>query len=203
MRKMYLTAALVAVLGIILTGCASAPTQEIEATKTALSAVQTDDVKEYAPESLLAAEEEMNRALAELQTQEAKSAFSRDFKQVSEMLISTKSLAEKALADAEAAKAKAKADAEVLIAELPFIIEEAKTALAKAPRGKGTKADLEAMQNDLNLAEESRLQAVDAVAQQNYKDALVKANSAKEKASMVTSQIQAALDKTAAGRARN
>jgi multidrug efflux pump subunit AcrB len=195
MKKNLLMFSLVLFCGLIFAGCSSAPTEEINATKAAVSAAQTDDVRDYAPESMAAAEDQMNKALAEVQTQDGKSMFSRNYKQASEMLKSAKDMAEKAQADAQANKTKSKAEAETAIAELPQLIEEARSALAKAPKGKDTKADIEAMQNDLKVAEESQNEAGQAMSQEKYKDALAKAASAKEKASSIIEQVKQAQEK--------
>jgi hypothetical protein len=195
MRKVLSIIFVALFCGLIFAGCSSAPTEEINATKAAMSSMQTDDVRDYAPESMKAAEDEMSKALAEVQTQDGKFMLSRSYKQASEMLKSAKDLAEKATAEAEANKAKSKVEAETAVAELPQLIEEAKTALAKAPKGKDTKADLEAMQNDLKIAEESQSEASQAISQEKYKDALAKAASAKEKASAIIEQVKQAQEK--------
>jgi len=180
---------------LLFAGCASAPTAEIDATKAALAAVRTDDVQNYAPESLKAAEDELSKALAEVQSQDGKFALSRDYKQASAMLKSAKDLAEKARNEAQANKIKAKADADAVLTALPQIVDEAKKALAKAPKGKDTRADLEAMQNDLKTAEETVAEANQAMSQERYKDALIKGNSARQKASAVIEQVKQAQEK--------
>jgi hypothetical protein len=195
MKKTILAFSMVIGFSLLMAGCASAPTEEINATKAAVAAAQTDDVRTYAPESLKAAEDSMSKALAEVQTQDGKFGLSRDYKPASTMLKSAKDLAEKAKSDAQANKAKAKSDAESALAALPQMIEEAKKTLAKAPKGKDTKADLEAMQNDLKLAEESMNEAKASMSGEKYMDALTKANSAKEKASTVIIQVRAAQEK--------
>ncbi len=195
MKDKILALSLILGLSLFIAGCGSAPTAEINAAKTAVASDQTDDVRTYAPDSLKAAEDELNKALAEVQTQDGKFALSRDYKQASTMLKSAQSLAEKAKNDAQAAKAKAKSDAEATIAALPQTIDEAKKALAKAPKGKDTKADLEAMQNDLKVAEESLAEANTAMAQAKYAEALAKADSAKTKATEIIDQVTKAQQK--------
>ena len=180
---------------IILSGCSSAPKEEITATTDALKSIETADVNTYAPESLKAAQDEMNKALAEVKMQEEKFALTRDYKESVAMLKSTKELVEKAQSEAQANKAKAKADAETAIAELPLLLQEASELLAKAPKGKDTKADLEAMQNDLKLAEESAVEANTAMTAEKYIDALVKANTVKEKTSFIIEQVKSARQK--------
>ena len=195
MKNVLLAISLILGFGLVLAGCASAPTEEINATKAAIASIQTGDVKTYAPESLKAAEDGLNKALAAIQAQDGKFAMTRDYKQASAMLKSAKELVEKAKGDAQLAMTKAKADAEAAIAALPQMIEEAKKALAKAPKGKDTKADLEAMQNDLKLAEEALNEASTALSQSKYNDALAKADSAKSMASSIIDQIKKAQEK--------
>jgi len=186
---------LIVCFGLMFSGCGSAPTADISATKKALTAVQTDDVRADAPESLKAAEDELSKALAAVQAEDGKFFLSRDYGKASETLKSAKSLADKARADAETNRVNVKADAEAALAELPPLIDEAKRTLAKAPRGKDTRADLEAMQGDLKLAEEALNEANQAMTQAKYMDALTKANSAKEKASAVVEQVNKAMAK--------
>jgi len=175
--------------------CASAPTEEITATRTAVTAAQTDDVRTYAPESLQAAEDMLSKAMAEVQTQDGKFALSRDYKAASDLLKQAKDLAAKAESDAQANKAKAKADAETIIAGLTQLFADAKKALATAPRGKDTKAELEAMQNDLKAAEEASVAATQAMTGEKFNDALAQAKAAKDKADLIIQQVQAAKEK--------
>ena len=195
MKRTLLALSLVLGLTFLFAGCSSAPTVEIDAAKAAIKNAQTEETRAYAPESLKAAEDGLSKALAEVQTQDSKFSLSRDYKQASALLKSAKNLAEKAKDDALAGKAKAKADAEATIAALPQVLEDAKKALAKAPRGKDTKADLEAMQNDLKLAQEELSGANTAMAEAKYSDALAKASSAKTKASAIIDQVKKAQEK--------
>jgi hypothetical protein len=175
--------------------CASAPKEEIAATQAAITAAQTDDVRTYAPDSLKDAEGTMAKATAEVQIQDNKFALSRDYKTASELLKEAKDKAAKATTDAQANKAKTKADAEAVIATLTPLLEDAKKALATAPKGKDTKADIEAMQSDLKSAEEAEAAATQAMSQEKYMDALGNANTAKAKASGVIDQVKAAKEK--------
>jgi hypothetical protein len=173
-------------------GCASAPTAEINATKAAVTAAQTDDIRTYAPDSLKTAEDTLAKATEEVQTQDGKSSFSRDYKAASEFLKQAKDAAAKAQTDAQANKAKTKADAETLIAGLATQLADAKKALATAPKGKDTKAELEALQNDLKSADEAAAAASAAISQEKFMDALGQAKAAQAKADGVIEQVAAA-----------
>lgn len=196
MKKVTMRLSLIAVLSVTASlfffACASAPKEEIAATQAAIQTAQTDDVRTYAEESLKDATDTMAKATAEVQTQDDKFALSRDYKAASDLLKQAKEKAAKAVTDAQANKAKAKSDAEALIASLTPMLADAKKALATAPRGKDTKAELEALQSDLKTAEEATAAASQAMSQEKFKDALAQAETAKTKASGVIDQVSAA-----------
>jgi hypothetical protein len=198
--RLLLVLAFSVVASLLFFACASAPKEEIAATQTAIQTAQTDDVRTYAEESLKDATDTMAKATAEVQTQDEKFALSRDYKAASDLLKQAKEKAAKAVTDAQANKAKAKADGEALITSLTPLLADAKKALATAPRGKDTKAELEAMQSDLKGAEEALTAATQAMSQEKYKDALGQANTAKTKAGGIIEQVNAAKAKLRGGK---
>jgi hypothetical protein len=82
-----------------------------------------------------------------------------------------------------------------LQSEAKAAIDEAKALLAKAPKGKGTAKDIEAMKAELTGAETAFAEIQTALDAQDYIGAADKAKSIKEKAAAVTSQVQAAIEK--------
>ncbi len=190
--KLVWMAALTLAGALLFSACASAPKEEIASTRDAVKAAQTEDVQAYAPEQARDAEDTLNKALAEVQTQDNKFALSRDYKGASDLLKQAKEKAAKAQEEAVAKKAKAKTDAEAAVAALTPLLEDAKKALATAPKGKDTRADLEAMQSDLKSAEEAAAEAAQSNVQGKYLDAIAKADSAKTKASAIVEQVNQA-----------
>ena len=182
-------------LSLLAIGCKSASTEEIKATTEALKSIQNDDVVTYAPQSLKAAEDALSTALAEVQTQDQKFTLLRDYKKSTDLLKSAKDLSQKAENEAQVNKAKAKADAEATLATLPTMIIDAAQSLENAPKGKDTKADLEAMQVDLKLAQDAAMEAHDAISSEHYLEAIAKANTAKEKATGIIEQVKTAQQK--------
>jgi hypothetical protein len=200
--KAGLTAGLILATVLLFSACSSAPKEEIAATQAAVTAAQTDEIRSYAPDTLKAAQDTLAKAMAEVQTQDGKFMLSRDYKSASALLKQAKDEAAKAATDAQANKAKTKADAEAAIAALTPQLEEATKALATAPKGKDTKAELEAMQSDLKSAEEARTAATQAMSSEKYLDALAQANAAKTKAATIIDQVNAAKEKIKGRRAR-
>ena len=130
-----------------LTACAKAPTEEVNATKAAIDSAVADGAQQYTPEDYKMVADQLAAANAEIKVQEEK--FFKNFDKAKQMLA-------KAKADAEALKGKVAQRKEELkqaaiktLAESNAALVEAKALLAKAPKGKGSKAEIEAMQTDL------------------------------------------------------
>jgi len=79
--------------------------------------------------------------------------------------------------------------------EAQAAIDEAKALLEKAPKGKGSKADIEAMKADLAGIEVSYAEVQAAIDAEDYFGAKDKAAVVKEKAAGISQQVQAAIDK--------
>jgi hypothetical protein len=77
------------------------------------------------------------------------------------------------------------------------LINDTKTALETAPRGKGTSQDLAALQTDLQAAEATLGEAQSAMAANRYKEASAKAAAARSSAE----SVKMAIDQAAAARA--
>ena len=119
----------------------------------------------------------------------------------------------KSYAKAKELLAQAKADAEELKVNLPMkkedsknnalaaqeaaktALADAKAMLAKAPKGKGSRADIEAMRADLNGLEETLTEVQTAIDSEDYASANQTANSIMDKANEVSGQITSAIEK--------
>ena len=102
-------------------------------------------------------------------------------------------LAVQASAAAVSGKEQMKAEAATLIAGVRGSVDAAKQALAKAPKGKGSAADLEAMNADVAGVEASIGEMDAAMAAGNYKDAKVKAEAAKATLDRIVADVAAAI----------
>jgi len=168
MRKMMAVLPLVFVL-LLVAGCAKPPQEAINAATAAIDAAKQAGAADYAADSLRAVEDAKAALDAELKAQEDKFALFRSYKKTDELVADLKAKADKAAADAKAA-------------------------LEKAPKGKGTAADLEAMKADLTAAESSIGEANAAMGKEDFKGAKAKADAATTSIQNVSSQIQAAIE---------
>ena len=193
MRRIFTFALLGFVL--LLSACASKPEQELADAQKALEAARTAEADVYSADAYQASAEALKSAEAEIAAQEQNSAMSRNFDKAKELLAQAKTQADSAASTAAANKDRVKGEAETAQTEAQAAIDAVKTALSKAPKGKGTKADLEALTADLTAAEGSLMEAQTALAGGKYMDALNQFRAVKEKADAVAADIAQATQK--------
>ncbi|TLN23770.1 hypothetical protein FDZ71_02475 [bacterium] len=111
------------------------------------------------------------------------------------MLVKVKADAEAIKGVIPARKEAAKKAAIEAEAAAKAALEEAKALLAKAPKGKGTRADIEAFAADLKGVEDAMPGVATKIAGEDYFGATDDANNLKGKATAVSAQIQAAIEK--------
>lgn len=181
---------LVLALSVTLVACATPPTADIDAAKTAISGADAAGAAEYAADSLKAAQDAQAALDAELKAQEAK--WFKSFDKAKELAAAAKAAGEKATADAAAGKEKAKNEATQGIEAAKAALKEAQELLDKAPKGKGTAADLAAMKTDLETAGTTIADAEAALGAVKYLDAKAKAESALKAATTVKEAVEAA-----------
>jgi hypothetical protein len=185
------------ILGIfvigLFTSCAKQPTEAIDAAKAAIDAASSAGANVYAADELKKLNDDMQVAMDEVNTQSKK--FFKKFGTAKEMLT-------KVQADADALKATIPAKIEAAKnaalqaqTEARAALDEAKALLDKAPMGKGTKADIMAMKADLAGLETSYAEIQTAIDGADYFGASAKAATIKEKATVISDQVKAAIEK--------
>jgi colicin import membrane protein len=180
-------------VALLSAACAKEPADAVSAWKASLEAAKTAGAADYAPAALATAETAGAALDAELKAQSEKFALTRSYAKAAELAGAAQAAADKAAAEAVTGKEQMKAEATTLIAGVRGSLDAAKQALAKAPKGKGSAADLEAMSTDV-AGVESSLQAMDAaMAAGNFKDAKVKAEAAKQTLDKIVADVQAAI----------
>jgi len=199
MKRMILGLTAVVGVALLTAACAKEPTEAVTAAKAALDAAQAAGAADYAPASLGEAETAAQALQAELKAQADAFALTRSYKKAEELAADAKAKAEKAASDAAAGKEAAKAEATTLIANVKTTAEAVKQLLDKAPKGKGSAADIEAMKADLAGIEASVADMDTAFEGGAYKDAKVKAEAAMQGLDKIKSDIEAAMAAKKAG----
>ncbi len=185
------------ILGIfvvsLFSSCAKQPTEAIDAAKAAVEAASKEGADVYAADELKMLKDDLQAAMDEVNTQDKK--FFKSFGTSKEMLAKVQADADALKATIPARKEAAKAAAETALTEAKAAWEEAKTLLEKAPRGKGTKADIEAMKADLAGLETAAGEAMSSFEAGDYFAAKDKAVVIKEKSMAISDEIKAAMEK--------
>jgi len=196
MSKKYflLTLGLVVVLSLI-TGCAKAPQQAIDAAKTALESAKIAEADRYLPDQYNAAKDTLDAALVEIETQNSKFALKRNYDHAQQLLTSVVNLAGKAAAEVAIKKEEVKNEVAQMVTNLTTGIEETKVLLKKAPRGKEGREVLDQMSVELTTLENSINEVNSLNEAGNYIDAKDKAAAIATKVNSIKEELQNAIAK--------
>ena len=177
----------------LLAGCGKQPTEEINAAKASIDAVVAEGAQKFAAEGAKQLNDGMQAAQDEIKVQDGKTF--KDYAKAKELLAKVKADAEALKAGLAAKKEEAKKNALAAQEAAQASVIEAKALLAKAPEGKGSKADLEAFKADLKGIEDSLTEVKSANDSEDYSAAIEKSNAIKDKAAAISAQIQTAMEK--------
>ena len=178
---------LAAVALVLCCACAAKPPQEkIDAAKKAMDEVKNAGAEQYAPEAY--------KALADKNAAMEAALNEKKYEEVAKLADEIKAGSANVVTEAAKGKDKVKADAQAAIDAANTSITTAEEALAKAPTGKGSAADLEAMKGDVEAAKADVPKAKAAWDAGNYAEATTLANAVKAKADKVSADVQAAIE---------
>jgi len=183
---------LVLVIALVVVGCKQ-PTQQINDAKAAIESVTKAGADKYAAPELKKLNDDLTAAMDEVNIQDKK--FFKKFGKAKEMFVQVKADADALTAALPAKIEAAKNEAVKLQGEAKAAIDEAKALLAKAPTGKGTKKDIDALKGDLAGAETAFAEIQAALDAKDYIAAQDKAKSVTEAATKVSDQVKAAIEK--------
>ena len=193
--KMFLIAVgLVSILGL-LSGCAKAPQETIDAAKVAVEAAKAAEADRYLAEQFNAAQDSLNAAMAEIEAQNSKFALTRNYDRATALLASAVAAANAAKDGVTAKKEEVKAAAQALMVQAQTAVEETKNLLAKAPKGKEGKEVLEQMQAELSGAETAIADATSAMDSGDFLGAHDKVKAALDKANALNQELADAISK--------
>jgi hypothetical protein len=147
LKRLSLVFAVLVLMAIA--GCSKPPEAEMQASQTAIDQARAAEAEQYVPDVFRIAADTLNAANAAKQEQDSKFALFRSYGKSKEMFIRAKALADNAATEAAAEKERVRVQVEGLITQAQAAIDSANAALAKAPKGKGNKAEIELIKNDL------------------------------------------------------
>jgi len=189
------TGTLAILCGTLAWGCAEKPVQVTDQALQAIQAAKEAGALDYASEDLRLAEDEYQKAQEEITTQDQAFVLMRNYDEANAILTKVVTNAEQAKTKAIANKQQAKLDAEAAVVLAKTTLTDAKQLLAQAPRGKGTQADLQALQGDLQAADTTLGEIDPIMAKEDYLGVKAKAESVLALATRVNEQVAHAMQK--------
>jgi hypothetical protein len=193
MMKVLVWSLALATAAALFTACAKAPTQELSDSQAAISAAAAAGASKYAAPELAALDGGIAAAQTEIKGQEGK--FFKNYDKAKEILAKTKADADALKASIPARKEAARKAAVEAQNQAVTAVDGAKKLLAKAPKGKGTKADLAMLASDLSGLNAALAEVQALVTSEDFLPAADKANQVKAKAGEISAQIEAAMAK--------
>lgn len=187
------------ILMFMFTACSKQPAQEINAAKSSVDSVISEGAEKYASEDAKKLNADLTAAMNEIKTQDGK--FMKNYDKAKGMLAKVKADAETLKTGLAAKKEEAKKNAIASQEAAKAAIDEAKSLLSKAPKGKGSSADIEAMKADVKGIEEAFPDVQKLIDAEDYVAASDKANAMKDKAAEISGQIKQAMEKVGAPKA--
>jgi ElaB/YqjD/DUF883 family membrane-anchored ribosome-binding protein len=194
MKNLFRIISLGVLVIFFFTACAKQPAQEMDSAKAAMESVKTAKGEIYAKDEFKKLNDDLTAALDEV-TAQSKKLFKK-YGKAKEMLAKVKSDADALVPVIAQRKEEAKKAALAAQAEAAAAVTEAKGMLKKAPTGKGTRADIEALKADLKALEDSLPEVQKALGTEDYYGAADKAKAIKEKAAGISDQVKKAIEKT-------
>ena len=177
----------------VLSSCGKKPQAEIDATNAAIEAAKTAEAAVYVPAEFAAVQDSLNAVMADITAQESK--LFKNFKASKEKLATTLTLANQVAANAAVKKEEVKKEVEAGMTAIKAVIEENKTLMTKAPRGKEGAAVLEQMKTEMTTIEASVVEAQGLFDKGSYMDALNKVKAASASATGINTELKDAIAK--------
>ena len=181
-------------------GCSSPPAQEMDSAKMSIQGVATAGAEKYAPEELKKLNSQLAAANDEIKAQEGK--FFKSYDKAKEMFSKVKTDADVLTPTLAAKKDEAKKNAAAAQSAAKGAIDDARALLAKAPDGKDSRAEIEAIKADVKGLDEGLAEVDKLAASEDYIAAADKAKAISEKAAAVSDQVKNAMEKVAVAKTK-
>ncbi|MCB8964753.1 MAG: hypothetical protein H6536_06920 [Bacteroidales bacterium] len=181
-----------------LSSCGTVPQEKIDAANAAIDSAKLAEADVYLAADFVAIQDSMNAVMADIEVQ--KSKLFKKFGPASEKLDKILEMAKQAQTNAVTKKNEVKVEVEGLMTEINTLLEDNKTLMKKAPRGKEGAAVLEQIKNEMTAIEASVVEAKGMYDAGKYMDASNKIKAAKDSATKINTELNDAIAKVKGGR---
>lgn len=174
--------------------CAKAPSEKVVAAEKAVNEARSAGAPKYAPEEFAKLESALNNAKNEVAEQDGKFGFLRDYEKAEQLLTVTQTDAVRVSSETVKKKDEAKTTAVQSQQAAQDAVKTAQALVEKAPVGKDRSA-LEAIKTDVDALSTSLPDIQKAIDAEDYQSAQANAKAVREKAQMVSTEIESAMAK--------
>lgn len=193
MKKQILVVFAAVMMIAALTSCEKVPQEQIDAAKAAVEDVRMAQADQYVPAEFKALKDSLDAALAEVEVQKSKTF--KKFGKVRATLDGVIQKAPQVKANAEAAKERVRVETEQEINNIRALLEENKTLITKAPKGKEGKAALEQINNEMTMIENALGEISTMMENGEYLKAQTRAQAVKQNAININNELKEAIAK--------
>lgn len=191
-NKMLMGLAAIAMVAV-LASCGKVPQAEIDAANAAIESAKAAEAPVYLPAEFAEVQDSMNVINAEIEAQSSK--LLKKYGEVKVKLAETQALANQVAANAAVKKEEVKQEVEASIAAMKTVVEENKTLITKAPRGKEGAQILEQIKTEMATIEAAAVEAQSMYDNGTYMDALNKIKASNERAVSINTELKDAIAK--------
>lgn len=187
-KRLALIVAALALLAVMV-GCSKPPEAEMQSANAAMEAARTAEAETYVPDSFRAAMDTLNAADAAKKEQDSKFALFRSYGKSKEMFVKSTEMFTNVASEAATEKEKVHQEVVAALATARAVVDSATAALNKAPRGKGSKADIELIKSDLTAVEAGYTEAESDINAGKYMTAKAKVENVINNAHKIMDEI--------------
>lgn len=191
LKNMTLGVAIVAMFAFA--GCSQPPDAEMASAQTALQAAQTAEAADYAPEAFKMLQDSLNAVMAMKTLEDEKFALFRSYSGVKDGFVGAEALAKNVASQAAQAKEAMMNEVTTMMATVQAQLDTTAAMVAKAPVGKGNKAEIELIKTDLASVQASMADAAADFQNGKYKAAKAKLEAVMSNATRITGEITNAM----------
>jgi len=195
-KRLALVIAALALLALFV-GCSKAPEAEMQKANASMEAARAAEAETYVPDSFRAAMDTLNTAMAAKQEQDSKFALFRSYGKSKAMFVKADEMFTNTASEAAAEKERVRVEVTQKLTDAKAVVDSANMALQKAPRGKGSRADLELIKGDLTNVQTALADAEADFNNGKYKVAGTKIDEVVNKARSIMTEIANAAAKKA------
>jgi PBP1b-binding outer membrane lipoprotein LpoB len=191
--KAVKTGVLIFLAALLITGCSKQPTQEVNDAKSAIDSAVQAGAEKYAKDELNIVKERFSEAMAEIKAQDEK--FFKNYDKAKLMLEAVKKDAVGLKDSIARRKEEAKNAAMNALDAAKASIADAKKLLAKVPKVKTARADVDSLKSEIKGIEGTFVQVTTSMNAEDYLGASKSAKAISAKAARVSEKIKKLTEK--------